>query len=231
MFEMNEELSEFYGVLLGDGCISKFNSQNREKEIIRIDGNSKTDLEYYTYLQGLIKKITDREVKINFRKNKNAIFITFHNKNFSNYLNKKLKFPYGKKKGMVVPLELLEGKYIRKILRGFFDTDGSIYFTKNNKKRKGRTYPIIELSSHNIGLIKQLLYILKKLGFRPILSFYGDSVKLHGNYNVKKWMNEIGSSNPYKRIRYDTWKKYGEYIEMGPPGFEPGISGDLRPKC
>jgi len=217
MFEINRELSEFYGVLLGDGCMSKFNSQNREKEIIRIDGNSITDLEYYNYLKKLIKKITGRDVNTGFRKNKNAIFITFHNKKFSNYLNSKLGFPYGKKKGRIIPYELLDKNYIKYLLRGLFDTDGSIYFTKNNWKREGRTYPIIEISSHNDALIKQLLKVLEDLDFRPTLSFYNDSIKLHGKYNVKKWMDEIGSSNPHKLRRYLRWQKYGEY-KSGPEG-------------
>jgi intein/homing endonuclease len=211
MYELNKELAEFYGILLGDGCISKFYSQNRNKEIIRIDGHGTDDIEYYKYLQELIEKITNRRISVKRRNKKNAIFITFSNKEFSKFLNSKLNFPYGKKKGMVISDILLRKDLINKVLRGLFDTDGSIYFTKNNWKRKRRTYPIIEISSHNDNLIDQLLKILKGLGFKPILSHYKDSIKLHGKKQVIKWMEEIGSNNPYKKSKYLIWEKHGEY--------------------
>jgi hypothetical protein len=211
MYEINKELAEFYGILLGDGCMSKFRSQNRNKEIIRIDGHGTDDVEYYKYLQKLIEKITKREVSVGRRNNKNAIFITFSNKNFSNFLNSQLGFPYGKKQGMTISDKFLKKELISKVLRGLFDTDGSIYFTKNNWKREGRTYPIIELSSHNNNLLNQLLKILKERKFNPILSHYRDSIKLHGKTEVNKWMEEIGSSNPYKKSKYEFWKKHGKY--------------------
>jgi len=211
MFKINKELAEFYGILLGDGCISKFYSQNRNKEIIRIDGHSQNDREYYTYLQNLIERITKRKISIGYRNNKNAIFITFSNKKFSAFLNDQLNFPYGKKQGMIISNKFLKKGFINNVLRGLFDTDGSIYFTKNNHKRDKRTYPLIEISSHNTNLINQLLKILRGKGFNPILSHYKDSIKLHGKKEVTKWMCEIGSSNPYKKSKYEFWKKYGEY--------------------
>ena len=224
MYKLNKELAEFYGILLGDGCISKFYSQNRNKEIIRIDGHGTDDLEYYKHIQKIIKTITKRDINVKKRKHKNAIFLTFSNKKFSGFLNSKLGFPYGKKVGMTINQELLKKESIKYVLRGLFDTDGSIYFTKNNWKREERTYPIIELSSHNNNLLNQLLKILRERKFNPILSHYKDSIKLHGKKQVTKWMDEIGSSNPHKKSKYSIWEKHGKY-EMSPRGFEPPISG------
>ncbi len=211
MYKLNKELAEFYGILLGDGCMSKFYSQNRDKEIIRIDGHGTDDREYYNHLQSLIKKITKRKISIGYRNNKNAIFMTFSNKKLSNFLNSELNFPFGKKKGMIISNKFLKENLIDHVLKGLFDTDGSIYFTKNNHKKEGRTYPIVEISSHNDNLIKQLLEILENKGFNPVLSHYKDSIKLHGKKEVTKWMDEIGSNNPYKKSKYLIWQKYGEY--------------------
>ena len=67
-FKENIKLAEFYGVLLGDGCISKHKIEDSIKYAIRIDGNSLVDGSYYKYLQSLIKDITGRELKIGYRK-------------------------------------------------------------------------------------------------------------------------------------------------------------------
>ena len=203
-------MAEFYGILLGDGCISRYVSQGRTRYEIRIDGNSLTDVKYYDYLKKLISKVANKEVKIRYRKNCNGIYIKFLDKEFANYLNKELDFPMGKKGNISISQKILSQElYVQKALRGFFDTDGSIYFTKNNSKI--RYYPIIELSTHSQALIKQLKEILDKKGFKTTIAYYEDSVKLNGKPNVIKWMREIGSSSSYKKGRFESWLKKGYF--------------------
>ena len=128
----------------------------------------------------------------------------------SNFFHNELNFPLGKKGNITINSQIISKEiFLIQTLRGFFDTDGSIYFTKNNSKI--RSYPIIELSTHSPLLIQQLKEILEKMGFKPVISFYGDSVKLHGKKNVIKWMQEIGSSNPYKNGRFEIWLKKGYF--------------------
>ncbi len=208
MFKIDINLAEFYGILLGDGCICKHKSSTKTLYAIKIDGNSETDKDYYKYLQKLIKKVTNRDVKINKRKVGKCIFITFCHKEFANFLHKELSFPYGKKNILKIPKIFKENKkMINHLLKGFFDTDGCIYFTKNNSKI--RKYPIIELSTHNKELLEEFKKILTKKGFNVKISHYKDSVKLHGKKNVIKWMEEIGSNNIDKYSKYIFWKKYG----------------------
>jgi hypothetical protein len=208
MFQLNEYLSEFVGIMLGDGCISKYKNHNYIKYALRIDGNSNTEKLYYKHIQCLINKITGRDVKIKFRNYGNNIFVYFHHKNLALFLNTKLGFPFGKKKNLEISNEILRNeKNLNFLLKGFFDTDGCLYFTKNNSEH--RAYPIIELSTHDITLLRQLKTILEKKGFIVAVSHYGDSIKLHGKGNVEKWMNEIGSSNIDNYSKFLFWKKYG----------------------
>lgn len=65
--KLNKNLSEFYGILLGDGCISKYKNRNRIIYAIRIDGNSITDKYYYHYIKLLIKKILNKDIRIKYR--------------------------------------------------------------------------------------------------------------------------------------------------------------------
>lgn len=206
MFVLDTNMAKLYGVLLGDGCISRFIHQNRTHHAIRIDGNSVTDRSYYNYLQDLIFSITNKKIKIRYRKRKKAIYIMFENKELANFFHEELDFPFGKKTEIKIARKIIENQeFLKYVLRGFFDTDGCIYFTKNNSKI--RYYPIIELSTHSSKLLYQLKNELEKLDFFIRISHFKDSVKLHGKKNVIKWMKEIGSSNPHKLGRFNAWKK------------------------
>ena len=236
-FKENKKLAEFYGVLLGDGCISKHKIKSSIKYAIRIDGNSLVDGAYYKYLKSLIKDITGRELKIGYRKKCNGIYLVLYHKNFASFLHHNLNFPYGKKLEISIPKVFQEEPYINHLLRGFFDTDGCLYFTKNNSAV--RFYPIIELSTHNRRFLNQLMFILNKKGFKVKISFNQDSIKLHGKTNVRKWMEEIGSNNIDKYSKFLYWEKFGycpkinelplekrlEQLKMGPIGFEPTATG------
>ena len=207
--ELNEQLYEFYGILMGDGCISRYRYKSKIRHEIRIDGHSITDAEYYhNYIVNLISKVIDKKPKPGFRKNCNAIYIHFHSKEFAEFLSKTFNFPFGKKGDITIKKEVLEDfNKLKHVLRGLFDTDGCLYFTKNNSKI--RYYPIIEISSHSFPLILQLENALQKAGFVVKISHYKDSVKLHGKQNLLKWMELIGTSNPDKASKFDFWEKNG----------------------
>ena len=206
--ELTNELVEFYGILTGDGCISKYKDGERIRRAIRIDGNSLTDKFYFNHIKALIKSILNKEVTVRYRNYGNNIFITFENKQFAIFLHNKLGFPYGKKKNKLkLPKRIIDNnENLKYFLRGFFDTDGCIYFTKNNSN--SRNYPIIELSTHDAYLLSKIKNILKNKGFNVIISHFKDSIKLHGKKNVTKWMKEIGSSNIDKSSKYLFWKRY-----------------------
>lgn len=97
---------------------------------------------------------------------------------------------------------------LKYVLRGIFDTDGSLYFTKNDWK-KYRRYPIIELSMHNDVLLKQVKGILDAVGFNTKIVHYKDSVKLHGKKNLLRWFKLIGSSHPDKHSKLSFWTRFG----------------------
>lgn len=208
-FKINEDLAEFYGILIGDGCVSKFRSQGRLHYAIRVDGNSLTDIEYYNnHLKPLTERVVNRTVNVKFRKVGNCIFIMFEYKDFAVFLNSRLGFPFGKKGEISISSEFIKNqKYLIAILRGLFDTDGCLYFTKNNSEN--RYYPIIELSTHSSALINQLYQVFTDLKFRVKISHFKDSVKLHGKDNLIKFMQSIGSSHPDKVSKFDYWTKFG----------------------
>src|SRR3989344_6155096 len=95
---VDQHLYEFYGILMGDGCISKYTSSNKVHHEIRIDGNAITDADYYfDYLVPLITRITGRSPKPTFRKDCQGIYVRFNSKEFAGFLRTTLEFPFGKK--------------------------------------------------------------------------------------------------------------------------------------
>jgi len=211
---------------MGDGCISCHRRRGYLRCIFRIDGNAFTDREYYLYLKNLIYRLFGRSISIQFRKLSNSIFLAFQYNSQVNFFVNTFGFPINKKVNLIIPQCFVKKKsFLVKVLRGIFDTDGSLYFTKNNSLL--RYYPIIELSTHHISLLLQLKDILSSLGFHPRISYFNDSIKLHGKKNVEKWWGEIGTSHFYKKEMYSFWKNNGyglTWKEMFKKIYGPGGS-------
>ena len=85
---------------------------------------------------------------------------------------------------------------VKHVIRGIFDTDGSFYLDKNRKKVSN--YPVISIHMKEPILIKQIGDSLRIEGFRPSYSNNGNQIKIKGKAQLKKWLESIGSSNPYK---------------------------------
>ncbi len=85
---------------------------------------------------------------------------------------------------------------IKHVIRGIFDTDGTFYLGRNCKGIP--SYPSIAIRMNEPLLIRQIGETLKRVNFRISYSNGGKMVRLQGKEQLKKWMEEIGSSNPYK---------------------------------
>tara|TARA_Y100000310_G_C19971871_1_gene485846 strand:- start:71 stop:508 length:438 start_codon:yes stop_codon:yes gene_type:complete len=124
------------------------------------------------------------------------------------FMNTFFHFPIGRKGNITIHDDVLQDfNKLKHVIRGLFDTDGSLYFTKNNSAV--RYYPIIEISSHSFPLVIQLRNALESVGFIVRISHYKDSIKLHGKKNLLKWMELIGTSHSDKSSKFEFWKKYG----------------------
>jgi len=87
------------------------------------------------------------------------------------------------------------------IIRGIFDTDGSICA----KKREGYKYPQICLTSIDQKLLKQLYKILREKGYPCWIG--GPNIFIRSNWAVKKWFEDVGSSNNRNIFKYRYWLK------------------------
>jgi hypothetical protein len=112
----------------------------------------------------------------------------------------KLDIPVGEGKARHVRIpDIIEKKgwrYVRWVLRGIVDTDGTLFFSKKTYEKI--VYPTIEIRTYSRYLGMQIDRLLKRKGFRSRLrgnSLRGFHVGLYGSNMLQKWISEIGFSN------------------------------------
>ena len=204
---LNEVFCEFYGILLGDGCISKYKAYDGiERFVIAISGNKKLDSVYLKELKEKIKKEYNLHSYYYEYKDKNVCNLIIRNKKFCLELNKKFKFPIGLKyKKLLISSKILNLNWdIKKfVIRGLFDTDGSIFARKDEEYK----YPHIVITSKNIYLLNQIKTLLRGRGYPAHIN--GNDVRIKGISNAKLWFSDIGSSNQRNLIKYNYFLKRG----------------------
>ena len=195
----NPSFLEFYGVLLGDGWISKLHYKNKLIWLIGISGNRHLDKDFFLYLKKNIYILFNRTAYLKDRPKHNSIELNFSHKTLVKFFNEELHFPIGKKINLEIPKEIYNLGYdkVKNIIRGIFDTDGSFYF---DKTPANRPYPCISICMKAPILMNQIYSELIRQGFKVYFnnSREAPQIKLKGDIQLRKWMNEIGSSNPYK---------------------------------
>jgi intein/homing endonuclease len=218
----NEDLAEFFGILTGDGYVNQYNYPKRKMSVIEITGNKEKDFDYIkNYVCSLIERLFCLTPKIYLREDQNAIRVIIYSRTVFNFI-KERGFPLGNKGEIKVSEEIMKREILfKRFIRGFFDTDGCLCL----KKKEGKRYPSIGLSSKSKSLLLLMQEFLKSLG---ITSYIGKRLKenskvdykldVNGKTNVLLFFKEIGSSNLRNLAKYD------ELRRMGLPGVEPGTT-------
>lgn len=205
-FDLDDAL-EFYGIMMGDGCISEYfaSYEKIQKREIRITGNGIRDRIYFEkHLLPMLHRLFQVKIKPYFRKDSNVVDLAIKSKHVSSWLIDQ-GFPIGKKVGLQIPdwIMLQPPEKINNVIRGLFDTDGCI----TARKDEGYKNPYIFIASGSEILRNQIKIVLRKQGFPAYI--HGHSVVIRGCKNLKKWFSTIGSNNPRNYRRYQRWLKTG----------------------
>lgn len=202
----NKEFCEFYGALLGDGCLVRFRDyKNTRRYVIQLTGNLKLDKDYWIYLTALLSNQYKLHSYYYERPKNNCCVLTIKNKGLFYELNKKFFVPIGLKYGKLkLPNNILNlpWKVKKFVLRGLFDTDGCIIANKRENYR----YPWIVISSKSERFRNQLIKMLKEQNYPAYNT--GSDVCVRGISNVKRWFDDIGSSNSRNLIKYEYFLKH-----------------------
>lgn len=194
------EISEMFGIFLGDGSIRKTGRTYK----IEVCGHKVDDRDY---LLKYVKPLLERNLGLEFhhydRKEENAMTIYVHSKSTG-----KLLLELGAKGGVIPKMFKDDLEALKSCLRGLIDTDGSIYIAYRSKKQP---HFKLEFKNTSKALVKGVHRIWIMLGFHPGSvrpDNYDDyrprwRVALNRLDEIKKYFKTVGSGNPkhLKKIR------------------------------
>lgn len=222
---MNSSIYELVGAIYGDGHIHS--SANR----ITLVG-SLEDYYYYTfYLKPLIEKnFPSVPVYIRKRNDRNSYYLTFESKTAFQKLQQFCLWR-GAKNALVLP-SLPNSHSLKLFLRGLFDTDGSLKFSKQTKDKN--YYPRIQYAFKESTFSKELGILISQAGFTSC-RWYDPRDKeyyyqISGAKNLEKWSRVIGFSNPVHKSKFLFWKKLGYSISRSTLDFRLKTL-DLKIEC
>lgn len=180
----SEILAEFLGIMLGDGCL------NRTQVTVTLGTK---ELEYVKYVAKLITKLFKAKAKICRLSNKYYVVYLGSVKALRWLISQGLVHNKVKSQVGIPEWIFTKNKYSKCFLKGFFDTDGSVYKLKFGVQLAfiNRSHPLLE------GIRKCLLLT----GYHPSkISLY--RVYITRKSEVKRFFREIGPANPKHTKRF-----------------------------
>lgn len=183
--------AELAGILLGDGSISAYTKINHYRLQITLNSN---EIEYARYIEKLFNIVTKSELTIKIRTKENALdLLCFKRVVIRKFITSGF-ITSPKWKRAIIPNQFMNKRLGKYVLRGYFDTDGSLVVTNNN----GVMYPRLEMKIMPSPMKKQFLQLLNMYGFRYGVYDIGKGkvrIQMNGKGQLEKWENEIGFSN------------------------------------
>ncbi|VVB81103.1 LAGLIDADG-like domain protein [uncultured archaeon] len=190
--------AEFAGILLGDGHIASYitnhtNNRVQVTNIIKITLDSREE-QYAQYVKDLMTGLFGKTPKLEKRDGENTVDIRFSGLNNVQFLQS-IGFVLAPKwKRAIIPPCFLRPELELFVIRGYFDTDGSVVITNNN----GTIYPRLEMKVSPSPMQPQFIEILRRHNFHFGVYQIGKGkirIQLNGKEPLKKWYKEIGFSN------------------------------------
>ncbi|MBI2581935.1 hypothetical protein HYV87_02275 [Candidatus Woesearchaeota archaeon] len=215
--QLTPELAELIGIMIGDGHIGRYKTENYTHYEIFINGNIRDKDYYENYVNPLIFKLFNIKFNIRLLPNENGIVLRKDSKGIYSFLSEVIGIP-SRKDNVSVPACILDGsKEIKSsFLRGYSDADFCLML-----KRKPKIYPIIQGTSKSKIAMIQCGKILEEFGIKNSVreekeyyakrkaTYTKHRIFIYGIFQVNSFMEQIGFSNP---------KKYEKYKKSGPEG-------------
>lgn len=198
--KIDSRLAEIIGVYLGDGTLTKYQ--------LKISGDKRYDLDYYSYLNNLFEEVFGIHGRIVVNNKTNQLTLVICSKEVSTYFNTFLGFGFGNKikNKSRIPNLILDDKNLRiDVLRGLIDSDGSI----SRRGRNGSQF-CLNFTNYNLVLLDQVEEILKELGIFGYRGKYDVGTNKWGN--ILKYFKIVGSSNIKHIIYFDQRERFNKSI-------------------
>ncbi|MDP3758090.1 MAG: hypothetical protein Q8Q86_00065 [Candidatus Daviesbacteria bacterium] len=205
--DYSAELAEFIGIMLGDGGVSRGQ--------ITVTLGYTTDKEYAPYVIELIYKLFQIKASSYTPNNHNIFRIRASGVNLvKNLLADGLVQGNKVKQQFDIPNWIQQKEeYIRACIRGMIDTDGCVH-RKVRREKNGMEYRSIGITFCSLSKPLQISFIrlFNMIGFQVAIS--GKTIYLCGQEQVKRYLEEIGFSNPKHLNRYYTFLRDYAWVKV-----------------
>lgn len=213
-------LAEICGIHAGDGHLRK------DRNELEISGGIDEKEYYDNAVIPLFNKQFGTDIKGKFFLTKGTYGFTISNPLISSTLTE-LGFPKGNKSLIVASPSCImqnESSAVRRgFLRGVFDTDGCVSFSRKTGKyasfkRNRHFYPRILFTTVSKQLCNDLVILCEKEGFKPITYKYQPinpkestkyKLQIAGKEAIISWMTQVSPKNTSKTSRFEIWKRFG----------------------
>lgn len=191
------KLAEFTGIMLGDGSIGIYKCKAGDKikiqHKIQITLDSR-EIEFIEYVKNLVEDLFGVTARLCYRES-NSVDIRSLRRDVLEFLTKQVGLKLSPKwERAIIPKQYMNNILELRVLRGLFDTDGSVVLTNNN----GIIYPRLEIKMCPSPMQKQVIDILKRRNFNLRVRGLDKNkiqINLNGKTELKKWLDLIGFSN------------------------------------
>lgn len=187
--DRSEQLAEFFGMMLGDGTLSKY-------QATVCLGNKEYD--YVLYVQNLMTELF--KVPAHISTNKAGYHTVYIGSTLVTNWMRDQGFVSNKVREQVgVPVWVMEkDEYMRGFVRGFFDTDGSVYKLKFGVQ--------ISITNHSVPLLIALQSMLRRLGYR-VSEISAARIYITRKNDVVRFFSEIAPKNVKHLNRFDKFAR------------------------
>jgi hypothetical protein len=195
-----KELAELFGILLGDGSVTKY--------YVEIYLNRVADADYVPKVEKMCRKLfSGAAVTTHSKEKRGTTDIQISSKDVCDYLKKCGFDP----KERNIPKWITDNIDFTKVtIRGLFDTEGSVGVKYFKGKDGNYVYKQLTVTNKNENILKFLEEYLFKLGYRPTKNSR-KNIYISNKNDILKYLKDIGSSNP-KIIRKIKAKEKERFI-------------------
>ena len=182
-------LAEFMGIMIGDGHISHF-------QIVISLGNK--EKEYAYYIVELFNNIFDARPKIAARSS-GYLDVYFGSVDLVKWFREQGLVSNKVKSQVCVPAWIMSRRdFMKRFIKGFFDTDGSIYRLKYGRQ--------IAFRNESAPILQALQVMLRKLEYKPSVISSG-KVYLTRKEDIQKFFREVSPANRRHIQRFRSFTK------------------------
>lgn len=203
------DLAELLGIFWGDGHVDTYQAT--------VTTNATTDSEHALFVQGLILRCFGITASLTHRRGKNVYILRVSSKAFCEILVG-LGMVRGNKvrRDSTAPTWVHKNSlFMRRYLRGLFDTDGTVYFENHFRNGKKYRYISIMFSNRCGHLLDSFKSGLESIGLHPTQKTKY-AVFLRREADIVAYFRLIGSSNPKHARKVDEY--FGFASERGRSG-------------